>query len=143
MECTLTVTDVADEAIRKSMMAPLMAYNDSQAGPARGRRLVVQMRDDTKAVVGGFWGYTTYGWLFTEILVVPSSSRGQGVGSKLMQLAENEAVARGCHGAWVDTFEFQARGFYERMGYVCFGELADCPKGFSRFFMKKELRLHA
>jgi GNAT superfamily N-acetyltransferase len=122
------------------MIAPLMAYNDSQAGPACGRRLVVQMRDDARAVVGGFWGYTSYGWLFTEILVVPTSSRGQGTGSKLMDLAENEAVARGCHGAWVDTFEFQARGFYERMGYVCFGELADCPEGFSRFFMKKELR---
>ena len=43
-------------------------------------------------------------------------------------------------GAWLDTFEFQARGFYEGIGYECFGELPNYPKGFSRFFMKKTLR---
>jgi hypothetical protein len=56
-----------------------------------------------------------------------------------MHRAEQEAVARGCHSAWLDTFEFQARGFYERIGYVCFGNLADYPVGFSRFFMRKSL----
>jgi hypothetical protein len=45
--------------------------------------------------------------------------------------AEEEAAARGCHGAWLDTFEFQARGFYERLGYTCFAELGDYPVGSS------------
>ena len=31
------------------------------------------MRDDTNASVGGLWGYTAYGWLFTELLVVPDA----------------------------------------------------------------------
>ncbi len=35
--------------------------------------------------------------------------------------------------------EAQARHFYERLGYACFGELGDYPKGFSRYFMKKRL----
>jgi len=39
----------------------------------------------------------------------------------------------------VDTHEFQARPFYERLGYTCFGELNDYPKGFRRFFMWKRL----
>lgn len=56
-----------------------------------------------------------------------------------MKMAEREAVQRGCHGAWLDTFEFQARGFYEQLGYVCFGELPNYPLGFARFFMKKML----
>jgi hypothetical protein len=38
-----------------------------------------------------------------------------------------------------DTFEFQARGFYERLGYKCFGELPNYPHGYSRFFMRKML----
>ena len=139
MEYTLKITDVADEEIRKSILAPLVAYNESQAGPSQGRPLVIQVRDKTEVVIGGLWGYTGYGWLFTQLLVVPESLRGLGVGTKLMQLAEREAMARGCHGAWLDTFEFQARAFYERIGYVCFGELPNYPSGFSRFFMKKEL----
>jgi hypothetical protein len=57
-----------------------------------------------------------------------------------MQSAEHEAVCRGCHSAWLDTHEFQARAFYERLGYTCFGELPNYPIGFSRFFMKKSLK---
>jgi hypothetical protein len=53
--------------------------------------------------------------------------------------AEREALARGCKHAWLDTYEFQARGFYEKLGYRCFGELDDYPTGFSRYFMQKAL----
>lgn len=52
--------------------------------------------------------------------------------------AEAEARRRGCHHAWVDT-QFGARGFYERLGYVAFGELPDYPPGFVRTFLRKTL----
>jgi GNAT superfamily N-acetyltransferase len=143
MNYTLTLTDVADEEVRKAIVGPLVAYNDSQAGPSENRPLAVLVQDSTGAVVGGLWGYTAYGWLFTHLLFVPASLRGQGMGSRLMQIAETEAATRGCHGAWLDTFEFQARAFYERIGYTCFGELPSYPAGFSRFFMKKELKVVA
>jgi hypothetical protein len=44
-----------------------------------------------------------------------------------MSRAESEALARGCHSAWLDTFEFQARVFFERLGYECFGTLDHYP----------------
>ena len=83
---------------------------------------------------------TAYGWLFTQLLVVPEQTRGQGLGRRLMSLAEAEAVKRGCHAAWLDTFEFQAKAFYEKIGYSCFATLPDFPKGSSRYFMRKDLR---
>jgi GNAT superfamily N-acetyltransferase len=137
MEYTLTLTDTADEEVRKLILAPLVDYNASQVGPSQGRPLVIQVKDSANAVMGGLWGYTGYGWLFTQLLVVPAGLRGQGIGTTLMQMAESESIARGCHSAWLDTFEFQARAFYERMGYVCFSELPNYPTGYSRFFMKK------
>jgi GNAT superfamily N-acetyltransferase len=82
-----------------------------------------------------------YDWLFIELLFVPESLRRRGVGTELMQRAETEAVARGCHSAWLDTFEFQSRGFYERLGYALFGELRDYPNGSARYFLKKALVL--
>ena len=139
MNYTLTITDVADEELRKAIVAPLIAYNTSQAGSSQNRPIVVLLKDASGEVVGGLWGHTGYDWLFTQLLVVPASLRGQGVGSEIMQMAEQEAIRRGCHGAWLDTFEFQARGFYERIGYECFAELPNYPNGFSRFFMKKML----
>jgi GNAT superfamily N-acetyltransferase len=139
MEYKLTLTDAADDALRQLILAPLVEYNASQAGPSQGRPVVIAIRNNEGEVIGGLWGHTGYEWLFTQLLVVPASLRGRGVGSEIMRLAEQEAVQRGCHNAWLDTFEFQARGFYERLGYECFGELPDYPKGHSRFFMKKAL----
>lgn len=139
MDYTLSITDVADDELRKAVLAPLVEYNASQAGPSQGRPIVVLVKDPTGAIVGGLWGHTGYEWLFTQLLVVPAALRGRGVGTEIMQLAEREAVQRGCHSAWLDTFEFQARGFYEGLGYECFGELPNYPTGFARFFMKKAL----
>ena len=140
MRYTLSLTDVADEDLRKLIIAPLVEYNAAQAGPSQSTPLVITIRDAENAVVGGLWGSSGYDWLFIQLLVVPSALRGTGVGTEIMRLAEGEAANRGCRGVWLDTFEFQARGFYERLGFECFGELSDYPKGFSRFFMRKLLR---
>jgi hypothetical protein len=48
-------------------------------------------------------------------------------------------MRRGCVGVWLDTFSFQARGFYEKLGYRVFGEVADYPPGHTRHFLKKSL----
>jgi GNAT superfamily N-acetyltransferase len=137
MNYRLDLTEVADEEIRKLILAPLIEYNTSQAGPGNGKPLIIALKDGDEQIVGGLWGYTGYDWLFTQLLVVPASCRGTGIGTKIMAMAEAEAISRGCIGAWLDTFEFQARGFYERIGYECFAELPNYPAGFSRYFMKK------
>ena len=139
MNYKLDLTDLADEEVRKAIVAPLVEYNTSQAGPGNGRPLVITIRDESESIVGGLWGYTGYEWLFTQLLIVPTTHRRTGLGKKLMAMAEEEASERGCIGAWLDTFEFQARGFYERIGYQCFAELPNYPTGFSRYFLKKDL----
>jgi GNAT superfamily N-acetyltransferase len=139
MSYGIQLTDVADPAVREALVAPLLAYNVQQTGRSNFRLLILTLTDANGRVVGGLWGRTVYDWLFVELLVVPETMRGRGIGTELMQRAEGEAVARGCHSAWLDTFQFQARGFYEKLGYSCFAELADYPPGFSRYFMKKTL----
>lgn len=139
MGFSLHLSDVADEEVRQAIVGPLLRFNESQAGPSGNRPLVVELRDVDGAIVGGLWGATAYGWLFIQLLAVPEQSRGQGLGRRLMSLAEAEALKRGCHAAWLDTFEFQAKAFYEQIGYSCFAALPDYPKGSSRYFMRKEL----
>lgn len=135
----LELSDSADDGVRQQILAPLLDYNASQAGASHGRPLIIVLRDEADTIQGGLWGYTGYEWLFVQLLVVPASSRRAGLGRRLMALAESEAVNRQCREAWLDTFEFQARGFYERLGYTCFATLPNYPTGFSRYFMKKAL----
>ena len=127
------------ESVHTFVLDSLIAFNDAKAGDSGYRPIAFAVEDERGRMTGGLSGATAYGWLFIELLFVPESLRGQGVGTELIRRAEAEAVARGCHSVWLDTFEFQARGFYERLGYTCFGELANYPTG-SRFFMSKRLQ---
>jgi GNAT superfamily N-acetyltransferase len=56
-----------------------------------------------------------------------------------MQQAEQEAMRRGCREMWVDTYAFQARSFFEKLGFTVFGRLDGPALIFPRFFLKKRL----
>ena len=78
-------------------------------------------------------------WLHVRTLAVAMPVRGQGFGRELMKRAETYAVERGCTDAFLDTFSFQARPFYEKLGYRVFGTLENHPVGHQHFFMTKKL----
>lgn len=139
---TTLTTGGRDPELSEALEAGLDEFNFAATGTTKADQDVfsVKVTDDAGAIVGGLWGQTGYGWLFTQLLAVPDKLRGGGWGNRLMDMAEAEARVRGCHSAWLDTFEFQARGFYEKLGYECFGQIDGYPPGFSRFFMKKTLQ---
>ncbi len=118
----------------------LLDYNTSKVGPTVLEALaVVLLHPESDAIVGGLWGESDYDWLYITMLVVPDKFRKRGIGSALMKKAEELAVNRGCVGIRVDTFSFQAPGFYEKLGYQRFGKLANHPKGYERIYYFKAL----
>jgi GNAT superfamily N-acetyltransferase len=100
--------------------------------------IAVWLRQEGR-VVGGAYGDTHYGWLYLGLLWVDEAHRGQGWGRRLVERFEAEATTRGCRGCWVDTYGFQAPGFYESLGYREFGRLEDFPIGSARHFFWKPL----
>jgi len=140
MNINIRLIDTPEAVIREAIVASLIEYNTARSGINDHRLLALAVEGGDGKPLGGLWGRTGFGWLFVELLLVPEALRGQGVGTSLMMRAEQEALRRGCHHVWLDTFEFQARGFYERLGYSCFGELQDYPVGVARYFMKKTLK---
>jgi GNAT superfamily N-acetyltransferase len=124
---------------RQALGDRIRAFNARHA-PGEAERFALLGHDDDGVLRAGLVGTLSHGWLFVESLWVDDALRGQGVGRALMASAEDHARAQGCHDAWLDTF--QARGFYERIGYVTFGVLEDYPKGQSRHFLRKALQAH-
>ena len=122
-----------------SLGAALGRFNDADAGPADRRALAVFLRDDAGAMQGGLSGYTAWGWLFVQWLWLAEGQRGRGLAGRLLDAAEAEARARGCHGAWIDSFSPQAVRAYTRAGYREFGRLEDFPRGRARVFLQKSL----
>lgn len=136
----IVIPDRPDAAMRDAILAPLLRYNEEQVGGGGVLPLAILLTDaDTGAITGGLWGRTAYGFLYVELLVVPEAHRRSRIGQKILREAEAVAISRGCTGAWLDTYSFQARGFYEKLGYTVFGEIADYPPGHSRYFLQKRL----
>ncbi len=135
----LHLTFDADPSIetRRALGAAINAFN-ARAAPLVVERFALLLRDDAGALAAGLSGVLYWGWMFVDGLWVGEGWRGGGLGRALMARAEDHARARHCHAAWLDTF--QARGFYEKLGYESFGVLDDYPPGQSRHFLRKRLR---
>lgn len=72
---------------------------------------------------GGLFGKIMLQRLYVELLGVKADARGQQLGARLLRAAETAAKARGLNGVYLDTYSFQAPGFYEKLGYEEFGRL--------------------
>lgn len=114
-------------------------FNLEKAGDTGFERLcfVLQSPDDT--IAGGIIGEINWGWLYVDLLWVKDELRGLGHGHRLLTSLEEEGRQRGATNAYLDTFSFQAPGFYEKHGYRVFGELPDFPPGHQRYYMTKQL----
>jgi len=137
MTLRITIPEHPSEAHRDAVLAPLRAYNIDRAGDPRFRPIAVMLTNEAGDHLGGLWGRCAYDWLFVELLAVPEDHRGKSYGKTLMEQAEGIARANDCIGIWLDTYEFQARGFYEKLGFEIFGTLEDHPIGQKRFFLCK------
>lgn len=117
----------------------LRAYNIEAGGAsAETHEFVVTARAEDGTLIGGFRCEVYLGGLFVEWAFVDAAHRGSGLGRAMLDAAEAEGARRGATFAHLDTFSFQARGFYERCGYAVFGVLP-YPSGVERFYMKKAL----
>jgi GNAT superfamily N-acetyltransferase len=126
----------ADVAI---VQAGLLAFNVARIGDPGEEPVHVFLRDEAGDVGGGLLGHIRWRWLYVAKLWVHESLRGGGSGAALMEAAEEHARRRGCIGAYLDTFEYQARPFYEKLGYRLFGTLEGYPPGYRQFYLAKRL----
>ncbi|WP_395606536.1 GNAT family N-acetyltransferase [Pseudomonas sp. B22129] len=140
MELAIEVSFDVTAQEREAILKPLLAYNRSHTGELPYETVGILLRDPvSEEVVGGLYGKVSYKWMFIELLSIPDSMRTQGTGTRLMQTAESLARERGCTGIWLDTFSFQAPGFYRKLGFSEVGHIADYPPGHQRYFFQKRL----
>jgi GNAT superfamily N-acetyltransferase len=140
MTPTIVVRDNPDPEIRATLSTLMLTFNESKTGPSAFAPLAVTLDDaETGQLIGGLWGRTVYDWLFVEFLFVPEQLRGQGLGAMLLRKAEEVALARECIGVCLDSFDFQAPGFYLKHGYEVIAALDSPRRGFKRRILTKRL----
>jgi GNAT superfamily N-acetyltransferase len=139
-EPLLVLTDAPHAADVAAVREHLSRFNVEATRIDDQRALAVLVKDPgTGEVLGGLTGRTSRGVLFVDMFFLPASLRGGGLGGKLLRMAEEEAVRRGCRHGVLHTNTFQAPGFYSKHGWQEFGEIPCDPPGTSRFFFRKSL----
>lgn len=142
-----SIEAVNDPERRDVVLARLQTVNDERSPALRALRGTPAMEAqplETYAVgeggelVGGLVGRVQWQWLHVELLWVDAGVRGAGLGTRLIEQAEARAREEfGCIGSQVETWDFQAPGFYRRVGYRMLSSLADYPPGLTNHVLVK------
>lgn len=110
---------------------------------ADNSRIDLAVRDENGVFLAGLAATTSYGWLRVNMLWVHKDHRRKGIGRQLMQRAIEQSLEKGCHAAWLETSNPQARGFYVGLDFEVFADLknetGEVPQGHARWFLRRKL----
>ena len=115
----------------------LYEFNRAQTGQDDGQMFAFFIRNDQQEIVAGLSGWTWAHACEIQTLWVHSTWRGQGYGRSLLESAEGEARARSCEVIKIDSYSFQAPGFYQKCGYELVWQLDDFPPGHKHCYLVK------
>ncbi len=128
------------KTIREAVYQGLKSYNARHLPEGEVYSVACFEQDEQLQVIGGLTGEVFQTTLFIEYLWVDEAHRASGLGSALMKKTEAEVQKLGVCDLFLDTYTFQAREFYIRMGFEEVGRYSDFPaKGIDKIFMQKRL----
>jgi GNAT superfamily N-acetyltransferase len=115
------------------------AFNVQVTGVAFGGSLACFIREESGEIKAGLYGWTWGDCCEIRLLWVRTDLRRQGLGSQLLQIAEEEASKRGCRQVVLETHSFQAPEFYLSKGYEIAGVIEGYPYQYRKFYLRKHL----
>ena len=127
------------DGVQKALMAGIKGFNNAAVPNLNSHKIVAAIRDDAGKVVGGVAGALAGDSVYMEVVWNDEAVRGTGLGRETMRLVEERARELGAREAWLYTMSFQAKPFYEKLGYAQFAELDWLDGQHKRHFMRKDL----
>lgn len=135
----LHLSDDVTAKEQSRLEAALDDYNMGKTGLRDARLLSISARSPSGHFLGGLQGYTWGGYCEIRTIFIVAAQRRQGIGRRMIETAEAEAIRRDCRQIILSTHGFQAPGFYEGLGYDCLAQIPDCPSGSCFLLMRKRL----
>ena len=135
------ITNRIKKQDEETIFRGLLEYNLARIEDKNPKDLGVYVEDEKGEMLAGLIGNTHGNWMTVKFLWVSEKLRGQNIGSQILIKAEETAKERGCKYAFLDTFSFQAPGFYKKYGYKEQFVLEEYPVEGKRYYFTKNLHL--
>lgn len=130
------------EEDRDYVRARLNAVNFALVPPAGAQKeyCFLKAEDAAGHLIGGcILCISPWKLAHLEVLWIQEDCRRQGIGSALVREAERLGREKGCSRMLLETFDFQARPFYEKNAYKLCGTIRDWPRGHANYSLLKRL----
>jgi GNAT superfamily N-acetyltransferase len=114
-------------------------FNSGTTGITDGEWLAIFVRDEQGRIIAGICGNTWGGCLEIRQFWVEEARRKQGLGTRLLAAAEQEARQRGCQQILLMTFTFQSPAFYAKHGFEVIAVADEHPRGHKNLLLRKRL----
>jgi len=121
------------------LIANLISFNKKKLTEIAKVPIALWYKNVKGEILGGISGNTFGKWLRIKYIWVDESEQLLGVGSNLLSKIEEEATKKNCQFSFVDTYDFQARPFYLKNGYVEIFSLQEYPIGGKRHYFTKKI----
>ncbi|MFI0430845.1 GNAT family N-acetyltransferase [Mariniflexile sp. HMF6888] len=102
-------------------------------------KFFVFVRNEFDKIIGGIRAVCFWNTMHIELLWLSEDCRGKGIGKKLIESAENFAKENGYEKVFVETTSWQAKPFYEKVGYSHIATLNGRPKGHASHYLTKNI----
>lgn len=133
------ITSMPSENDKKEIYEELLKYNLERIENKDVKELGIFLENEKGIKAAGLIGDTHGNWLTIDYLWVNENLRGKDIGREIINKAETEARIRGCKYVFLNTFGFQAEGFYLKLGYRKVFSLEEYPITGKRHYFIKNL----
>lgn len=136
-------TQEFDQFIRKEIMkynkqkCEWIKQNSGETHYAKGK--IGGSITEEKKIIGGAILEKAFDWLYIEKLWIKEEYRNKRLGTQIIKKTEELAKELKLIGFRVCTWDFQAKGFYEKQRMKTHGKLEDCPRGTTMYYLNKRV----
>ncbi|APO47190.1 GNAT family N-acetyltransferase [Paenibacillus xylanexedens] len=140
MNYNIVESNMEDANFIEERIVEFNASNVPFTAPIPFSKINKNIKNENGEIIAGI-NCVYYAWhcLLIDALWVNSDYRNNGLGTDLLNSIELSAKEFGIKLIHVDTFDFQAKDFYIKLGYEVFGVQNDCPPGHKRYYLQKTI----
>lgn len=139
--CFYYIEETTNNEVASILFEGIKSYNESKIGEYTRNPFTIYAKSrDNNKIMGGCDGHITGIYCYVHRFWVDIEYRKKGIGRALLHELENYAKKKHCQSVSLDTAAFQAKEFYEKLGYsvVSIVDGIIFP-GYEQYFMRKML----